>query len=116
MARTATARSTLIDILCSRSMHCVFEIFIVVDVGDSDDFLGTEVAVVDADGDGAAVMNGRIAGNDFFNVLGINIFAADDDQIFLWPMRCSSPSNSKPKSPDQYEPSRKVLAVSSGRL
>src|SRR5580700_3515476 len=63
--------------------HRALEISFVVDFRDWDDFLGAELGVVDPHGDGAAVVNGRMAGNYFFDVLRINIFTADDDKIFF---------------------------------
>src|SRR4029077_16255400 len=47
------------------------------------DVLSTEVGIVHAHGDDPAVMNRRVAGDDLFDVLGINVLPADDEKVFL---------------------------------
>jgi len=50
-----------------------------------DDVLCAEVGIVHAHGGDPAVMNLRVAGDDLFDVLRIDVLPADDEKIFLLP-------------------------------
>src|ERR1039457_122081 len=46
-----------------------------------DNLVGAQIGTVQAQRDRSAVMNRRVAAHGFFDILRINIFAADDEQV-----------------------------------
>src|ERR1035437_8637116 len=48
-----------------------------------DDLLGAEIRIVQSHGNRTSVMDRRVATHDFFDVLRINVFAADNEQVSL---------------------------------
>src|SRR5208337_3082161 len=59
------------------------EILFAFDFGHRNNFFRTQIRIVHTHRDHAAVVNRGVAADDLFDILRIDIFSADDEQVFL---------------------------------
>ena len=81
---TPMPATTRVRISCSIS-DSVREKFFALHFRHDHDVFGPEIGIVHAHRDHAAVVNRGMAGDNLLDVLGIDVFAADDQQVFLAP-------------------------------